>query len=177
MADHDEPRLSLAEWLVLCLISEQPTYGLALVELLSRDGPLGQVWWVAKAVVYRAIQRLEQLGLIRMTGEQRSSQGPVRSLIEATPAGRKLAETWLSRPVEHTRDVRSELLVKLALLDRTGADPHGLLTAQLAQLRPIAAALDERLQASSGFDYTLALWRHEAMSATVRFLETLTAQP
>ena len=188
MADRDEPheahgpleahlaRLSLAEWLVLSLISEQPTYGLALVELLSRNGPLGQVWWVAKAVVYRAIQRLDQLGLIRMTGEQRSSQGPARSLLEATPAGRKLAEAWLSRPVEHTRDVRSELLVKLALLDRAGADPHALLEAQLAQLRPTAAALEERLAASTGFGYTLTLWRHEALSATIRFLETLTAQ-
>ena len=31
-------RLSLAEWLVLCLVREEPTYGLVLVGLLARDG-------------------------------------------------------------------------------------------------------------------------------------------
>jgi hypothetical protein len=45
---------------------------------------------------------------------------------------------WLTRPVEHTRDVRSELLVKLALLDRAGKDPQPLLAAQREQLVPVA---------------------------------------
>ncbi|HEY7880372.1 MAG TPA: helix-turn-helix transcriptional regulator, partial [Streptosporangiaceae bacterium] len=114
----DEERLSLAEWLVLCLLREDPTYGRVLVGLLARDGPLGQVWSVPKAVVYRALPRLEALGLIRTVGEQRTSQGPVRSLYQATPAGDAAARAWLSTPVEHPRDVRSELMVKLALLDR-----------------------------------------------------------
>ena len=89
MADPCGQRLSLAEWQVLCLVREEPTYGLVLVGLLARDGSLGQVWSVPKAVVYRALQRLEQLGLIRTVGEQRTSQGPVRSLYEATPAGQR----------------------------------------------------------------------------------------
>src|SRR5215831_14902275 len=79
-------RLSLAEWLVLCLLREEPTYGLILVGLLARDGTLGQVWSVPKAVVYRALQRLEALGLIRTVGEQRTSQGPVRAHGQARPA-------------------------------------------------------------------------------------------
>ena len=169
-------RLSLAEWLVLCLVREEPTYGLVLVGLLARDGRLGQVWSVPKAVVYRALQRLETLGLIRTIGEQRTSQGPVRSLYQATPAGEAAARAWLSTPVEHPRDVRSELMVKLALLDRSGIDSRDLLQAQLATLLPVAAALDDRLRATTGFEHTLVLWRHEAMAATVRFLEALSAQ-
>ena len=74
---------------MLCLVREEPTYGLVLVGLLARDGRLGQVWSVPKAVVYRALQRLETLGLIRTVGEQRTSLGPVRSLYQATPAGRR----------------------------------------------------------------------------------------
>ena len=66
-------------------------------------------------------------------------------------------------------------MVKLALLDRSGIDCRDLLQAQLARLLPVAAALDERLRATTGFEHTLVLWRHEAMTATVRFLETLTA--
>jgi len=169
-------RLSLAEWLVLCLVREEPTYGLVLVGLLARHGRLGQVWSVPKAVVYRALQRLETLGLIQTIGEQRTSQGPVRSLYQATPAGEAAVRGWLSTPVEHPRDVRSELMVKLALLDRSGTDSRDLLRAQLAALLPVAAALDDRLRATTGFEHTLVLWRHEAMTATVRFLEALTAQ-
>ena len=169
-------RLSLADWLVLCLVREEPTYGLVLVGLLARDGSLGQVWSVPKAVVYRALQRLEALGLIRTIGEQRTSQGPVRSLHQVTPAGEAAASAWLGAPVQHPRDVRSELLVKLALLDRGGIDSRDLLQAQLARLLPVAAALDDRLHDSTGFEHTLVLWRHEAMTATLRFLETLAAQ-
>jgi DNA-binding PadR family transcriptional regulator len=172
----EQERLSLAEWLVLCLVREEPTYGLVLVGVLSRGGGRGQVWSVPKAVIYRALQRLEALGLIRTVGEQRTSQGPVRSLFEATPAGQAAAGTWLGTPVEHARDVRSELMVKLALLDRSGTDSRDLLQAQLARLLPVAAALDDRLRATTGFEHTLVLWRYEAMTATLRFLEALTAQ-
>src|SRR6201981_2829833 len=169
-------RLSLAEWLVLCLVREEPTYGLVLVGLLARDGRLGQVWSVPKAVVYRALQRLEPLGLIRTGGEQRTRQGPGRSAFPAPPAGDAAARAWLSTPVEHPRDVRSELMVKLALLDRSGIDSQDLLQAQLDRLLPVAAALDDRLRATTGFEHTLVLWRHEAMAATLRFLQTLAAQ-
>jgi DNA-binding PadR family transcriptional regulator len=176
MTDPGGQRLSLAEWLVLCLVREEPTYGLVLAGLLARDGSLGQVWSVPKAVVYRALQRLEALGLIQTIGEQRTSQGPVRSLYQATPAGQTAAGAWLSTPVEHARDVRSELMVKLALLDRSGLDSRDLLRAQLGRLLPVAAALDDRLRATTGFEHTLVLWRHEAMTATLRFLEALAAQ-
>jgi hypothetical protein len=66
-------------------------------------------------------------------------------------------------------------MVKLALLDRSGIDAQDLLRAQLDRLRPVAAALGERRQASTGFEHTLILWRHEAMTATLRFLEALSA--
>jgi DNA-binding PadR family transcriptional regulator len=173
-----EHRLSLAEWLVLCLVREEPTYGLVIAQLLERDGSLGRIWSVPKGSVYFALQRLELLGLIRMAGKQRSMEGgPTRSLLEATPAGRAAAQAWLSTPVEHARDVRSELMMKLALLDRTGSDSRALVRAQLAQLLPVAAALDDQLSASTGFEHTLVLWRHAAMTATMRFLEALIVSP
>jgi PadR family transcriptional regulator AphA len=168
-----ERRLSLAEGLVLCLVSEGPTYGLILAGLLAPDGSLGQIWSVPKAMVYYTLQQLELLGLIRMTGEQQASRGRARSVCEITPAGRAAAETWLSLPVDHIRDVRSELMVKLALHDRTGADSGPLVRAQLARLGPAADALDDRLRTATGFEHTLVLWRHEAMTATVQFLTAL----
>jgi DNA-binding PadR family transcriptional regulator len=176
MPDAGEPALSLSEWLVLCLICEGPTHGNAIAGLLARGGGLGQVWRVHKAVIYRAMERLEPLSLVRTAGEQRSTQGPVRSLVEATPAGQAAASAWLSRPVAHARDIRSELLVKLALLDRAGADSRELLRAQQELLAPIVAALADRLQVATGFDRTVALWRHETITATLRFLDALQLQ-
>jgi DNA-binding PadR family transcriptional regulator len=174
--DADERRLSLAEWLVLCLVRERPTYGLLIAQQLDRDGSLGRIWSVPKGSVYLALQRLQLLGLIRTAGTQRAGQGgPARTLLQATPAGRAAAQAWLSTPVEHPRDVRSELMIKLALLDRAGSDSRALVRAQLARLRPLAAALDDQLGATTGFEHTLALWRHGAMTATMRFLQTLTA--
>lgn len=177
IARDDEPHLSLAEWLVLCLLCEEATYGLVLTGLLARDGSIGQVWWVPKSMVYRALQRLERADLVRATGQQRSRHGPDRSLYEATAGGRLAAGAWLRTPAEHARDVRSELMVKLALLERTRADPRELLQAQMAQLLPVAAALDDRLHAATGFEHALALYRHESVSATLRFLEALMSRP
>ena len=176
MAAEEERSLSLAEWLVLCLVCEEHRHGFAIARILDREGSMGQVWRVPKPVIYRALQRLELLGLVQTAQQQPSSQGPVRSLIDATQVGRNAAADWLTRPVEHTRDVRSELLVKLALLDRAGTDPQPLLEAQREQLAPVAEALHDRLAAASGFDRTLALWRYETVSATVRFLDALCAQ-
>lgn len=167
-----ERRLSLAERLVLCLVREGPAHGHGLAGLLARGGSLGQIWPVPRATVYRILQRLELLGLIRATGEQRPNPGgPVRSVYTVTPAGQAAAQAWLSTPVEHSRDVMPELMVKLALLDRAGADSQALVRAQYDQLLPLAAALDDRLSVTTGFEHTLVLWRREAMTATMQFLE------
>jgi DNA-binding PadR family transcriptional regulator len=175
MTSPEDRTLSLSEWLVLCLVCEQPRHGFAIARLLEAEGTLGKVWRVPKPVIYRALQRLEQLGLVRTAEQQASSQGPVRSLVDATEAGREAAAAWLTTPVSHTRDVRSELLVKLALLDRAGTDPRPLLATQREHLVPLAGALHARLDDATGFDRTLALWRYETVSATIRFLDALSA--
>jgi DNA-binding PadR family transcriptional regulator len=140
MRDRAEARLSLTEWLVLCVSAEKPTHGFAIAAQLGRGSALGAVWYVARPQVYRCLERLAGLGLIRELGQERSSAGPVRQLCEVTPAGRELAEAWLVRPARHGRDVLSELLVKLALLDRAGADAGGLIRAQRTSSRPSPAA-------------------------------------
>lgn len=166
------PGLSLAEWLVLCLASERPTHCFAIAGLLAEDGSLGRVWHVRKAVVYRAAQRLERLGLIMMAPDKQPSRlGPARVPLWATPEGRQAAEEWLRQPACHARDIRSELLMKIALLDRACADPRDLLRAQRSQLAPIADALVGQIPATTGFDQVLIQWRHESVSATLRFLD------
>jgi hypothetical protein len=67
-------------------------------------------------------------------------------------------------------------MVKLALLDRAGADPQELFRKQRAHFLHIASALDDHLHAATGFDRIIALWRHEAMSATIQFLDAMCPQ-
>jgi PadR family transcriptional regulator AphA len=113
------------------------------------------------------------LGLIASAGEEPAERGPIRYLVKITRSGGAAAESWQHRPVQHTRDIRSELLVKLALLHRSGTDPHDLLVAQRALLVPIVDALRDRAASAAGFDRTLMLWRYETASATIRFLDAL----
>jgi DNA-binding PadR family transcriptional regulator len=176
MPDPGARQLRLPDWLMLCVVCEQPTHGFAVAGLFSREGSLGRVWQVSKPAVYAAMGRLERLGLVQLAGEQHTSQGPARSLVKATPAGQTAARKWLRTPVMHGRDVRSELMIKLALLDRAGGDPGELLKEQRAKFDPLAAALANRLHAATGTEHILALWRHKAMSATMQFLNDLTGR-
>jgi PadR family transcriptional regulator AphA len=169
------PGLSLAEWLVLCLVSQEPAHGFAVAALLAPDGSVGMAWHVQKGEVYRAVQRLQRLGLITAEGRQYSRQGPPRSRLHATPEGHRAVQDWLRQPAAHPRDVRSELLAKLALLSRAGADPSDLLQAQRRQFAPVADRLAGRLRTATGFDQDLARWQHESVGAALRFLDTLLA--
>jgi hypothetical protein len=36
-------------------------------------------------------------------------------------------------------------------------------------------AIEDRLEEATGFEYTLALWRHESISASLRFLQAASA--
>jgi len=131
---------------------------------------------VSKPAIYRAVLRLERLGLVQVNGQQHASPGPERLLVTATRPGCTAAKGWLRQPVTHGRDVQPELMLKLALLDRAGSDPRELLTGQRAEFGPLAAALASRVEATTGFDHTLALWRHQAMSATMQFLDEAAQQ-
>jgi PadR family transcriptional regulator AphA len=167
------PSLSLAEWTVLALISEHPAHGFALCQLTAPGGELGRIWHIPRPVIYRAIGRLAEAGLVAPQAVE-SGRGPQRTIYAATPAGRNAALDWLDTPVQHVRDVRSHLPIKLALLDRTGSDPAGLLRRQKAILEPIALAISAERLHHAGFDATLLAWRWATAAAALSFLDDIT---
>ena len=122
-------------------------------------------------MVYRAIDVLTAQGLVEKQGSEESAQGPSRTLLAATAAGRRALGRWLSTPVKHPRDVRSELMLKLLLLDRAGRDPGKLVAAQRKAFEPLERSLATRLERSEGFEHTLTLWRYTAMQAALAFLD------
>jgi DNA-binding PadR family transcriptional regulator len=167
------PEMSLPEWLVLAILSQQQAHGFAVAQLTASGGDLGRVWQIPKAVVYRAIGRLLEAGLIVPEGTE-PGLGPQRTVYAATGDGQAAAERWLHEPVEHVREIRSELLLKLALLDRAGVDPAGLLRAQRAVLEPLVGAIESRRADSQGFDATLLAWRRANAVAALEFIDIIT---
>jgi DNA-binding PadR family transcriptional regulator len=167
------PDLSLAESVVLAIVDEAPIHGFGVAALVSREGAIGRVWQIPKPVVYRALGRLDEAGLVAV-GPEEPGRGPTRRPYAVTDAGRAQVAEWLALPVEHVRDVRSELLVKLALLDRRGSSAIPLLTAQREAFAPIVDGLTRRPDAGpAGFDHTLATWRRANAEAAVAFIDAL----
>jgi DNA-binding PadR family transcriptional regulator len=167
------PSLSLAEWTVLALISERPTHGFAIAQLTAPDGELGRIWHIPRPIIYRAIGRLEEAGLVAPQAVE-SGRGPHRTIYSVTASGRQAVADWLDTPVQHVREVRSQLLIKLALLDRAGTDPSGLLQRQKAILQPIASAISAERPPRKGFDATLLAWRRASAAAALSFLDDIT---
>jgi PadR family transcriptional regulator AphA len=163
-----EVPMALAEWTVLVLLSQRPAHGFAVSQLTAPDGELGRIWRIPRPVVYRAIGRLLDAGFITPESVE-PGLGPQRTIYSVTPAGREEAERWLSMPVEHVRDIRSHLLIKLALLHRAGRDPAGLLD-------PIARAMQAPQPEPDGFDEILLAWRRATAAAALGFLDDITAK-
>lgn len=164
--------LSPGEWAVLGLLVEQPRHGFALVKAMAPDGEIGRVWSLPRPLVYRALTTLQAKGLASAMGIERSEVGPLRQPVAPTDRGREELFAWLSTPVEHLRDVRSLLMLKLALMSRLGQDPQPLIEAQARHFSVLVQALEQRAnEAENRFDRLLMLWRVESGRAAMRFLE------
>jgi PadR family transcriptional regulator AphA len=163
--------LSPAAWAVLGVVAEGPTHGFALAQILAADGALGQVWTLPRPMVYRELSKLVALGLVAERATEHSHRGPARTIVAVTPAGRRTVKDWLAAPVDHVRDVRSSLLLKLALLQRAGVDPRPLLRAQQQRLGPQLAGLEQLRDRAVGFERLLGQWRLASSQATLQFLD------
>lgn len=172
-----ERELSVAEWAVLALVAEQPSHGFALARELGESGAVGRIWTVPRPLVYRALEILSERGLVRADGQEPGVRGPRRTIVRATPTGRRRVRAWLRRPVEHVREVRTLFLLKLLFLARAGLDAGVLVERQRAALEPVIGGLESRLAIAEAFERTLVLWRLESATATLRFLDRLKESP
>lgn len=165
------PTLSLNEWAVLGLLAERPRHGYDIAAELGPDAAVGQVWRVERRFVYRALDRLEGLGLARPARAEPGDAGPPRTVYAATAEGAAAVDGWLSTPVDHLRDVRNALLLKLVVAGRLGVDPASLVEAQRRHFaRPLTALADR-----PPGDDPVTLWRHHSAAAVAAFLDDLAA--
>src|SRR6201995_5727337 len=142
--------LSTGEWAALALVAEGLTHGFAVARALRPGGEVGRGWAMRRPLVYRTLDVLEDRELVRPAGTEESDSGPPRQLLEATEAGRERGRAWLEAPVEHVRDARSELMLKLLFLDRADRDPATLLAAQHERLSAQAGELESAVDAAAG---------------------------
>lgn len=148
----------------LVLISQGVGHGYDVARHFAPDGSLGSVLTHSRPVVYRAVKQLESAGLIA-TSEGLGVRGQLKWTLACTATGHRAARDWLTRPVEHLRDMRSRFFVRLLLLQRAGEDPRDFVRAQ-------RAALESRttdLLANTSRD-AVSLWRREQARAAMRFL-------
>ncbi len=162
-----------SEWAVLALLAEGPSHGFAMARAMAEDGEIGRVWSLRRPRVYYAIEALTGLGFARPAETTPSRSGPDRTVLRITPSGRRAVTDWLATPVEHVRDARSLLLLKLLFLDRREIDPGPLLRAQRARFESIVGRLQASVDLAHGFDATLLRWRLETASAAVRFIDAM----
>src|SRR5947207_6991636 len=160
-----ERSLAPGEWAVLALPSERPSPGWAVASQLGPSGELGSVWSLGRPLVYRSIDILAERGLIEPAGHEPGLRGPNRTLYHTTCAGANALVQWLEEPVEHVRDVRSLLLLKLIFAERTGIDPSSMLEAHHERIAAAVAALEERRRASAGSEAILLRFRVESTRA------------
>lgn len=164
--------LTLAEHTCLALVAQRHAHGWAVGSALAPDGEVGRIWSLSRPLTYRALDALVERGLVRRRGAS-PGHGRDRTLLAATPAGRRAVTAWLDEPVHHLRDVRTELLVKLELRRRAGLDLEPLLLAQRAASDEQLAALTRAERSGDLVD----LWRAESARAVRRFLEHVLRPP
>jgi tRNA-Thr(GGU) m(6)t(6)A37 methyltransferase TsaA len=164
---------SLSEWAALGLLCERPRHGWAVARELASDGEVGRIHSSTRALVYRALAQLREAGLVEARGLTPSDAGPERTTLAPTRRGRAAFRRWRETVVEHVRDLRSELMLKLLFLERSGVDPAPLLTEQRMVLARTEAALEAQLASAAGFERTLALWRLSVGRAALSFVEGL----
>jgi DNA-binding PadR family transcriptional regulator len=169
-----DDELLLGDWACLGILCAAPSHGFAISARLRPTGDVGRVWSLSRPLTYRSLDKLLERELIHAVGEEPGIAGGNRTILAPTRLGRAAFRRWVTTPVSHVRDLRSELLLKLVLAELCSIDVTAMLRLQRHQLHETVAALDQHVDA--GHD-VVALWRAEASAGALRFVERLLVTP
>lgn len=164
--------LLLGEWACLGILSERPAHGYDVAMRLSPSGDIGRVWSLSRPLTYRAIDQLAERRLVMAVTEEIGVASGNRTIVAPTAEGSIALQRWLSQPVPHLREVRTEFLLKLVLSEHLQLDTKPIIAAQREVFAPIAAALRRSGRGMHEAD-PVEIWRNESSRAVLRFLERL----
>jgi PadR family transcriptional regulator, regulatory protein AphA len=97
---------------LLGLLRREPRHGYELAREFAPDTPLGEVVHLEMSMLYALLKKLERDGYVRSSMQIQGSRPP-RKVFELTNSGHQALDDWLAEPVERTRDLRLEFLLKL----------------------------------------------------------------
>jgi DNA-binding PadR family transcriptional regulator len=161
------------EWAVLGLLCERPAHGWAVAKSLDPSGELGAIWSLGRPLVYRSIEMLNRSRLIEPVGHEPGIRGPNRTIFAASPAGELAFSRWLEEPVDHVRDARSLLLLKIVLAERASVDLTGMLLDQRRSILAAVRSIEPTIGGTSGTRQMVLNFRLESMRGVLHFLEAL----
>jgi PadR family transcriptional regulator, regulatory protein AphA len=107
------------ELALLGFLNERPMYGYEILQCMADPGGLGHVWHVKQSQFYAFLGKLEDEGFI-YSELQLQENRPPRKIFHLTPAGTQVFLDWVHSPVEHSRDMRLDFLVKLYFIRKEG---------------------------------------------------------
>ena len=100
------------EHALLGLLMEAPRHGYDLTKEFAPGTTLADIVHLESGMLYAHIKKLEQRGWIESSLELQESR-PARRILTITEQGQEQLFDWLREPVEKTRDIRLEFLLKL----------------------------------------------------------------
>lgn len=103
-----------AEHAVLALLADAggTGHGYDLARQFQASQPLGEVLRLEPSMLYHHLKKLERNGWVTTAVEPQGSRPP-RQVHTLTESGRAEVDGWLADPVQRTREIRLEFLVKL----------------------------------------------------------------
>lgn len=170
-----------AEHAILGLLyfEEAGGHGYDLARHFADDRPLGDVLKLEPGMLYHHLKKLARTGWVTVDIEPQGTRPP-RQIYTLTDAGKDQLLRWLREPVQHTREIRLEFLIKLyfaRLLDPALAAE--LIRGQLDRSREVEATLESRLAASTSstedFGRQVLELRLLQTRAAIAWLESLQA--
>jgi len=141
------PDITTTGGALLGLLSKGPRSGYDLITFADRS--IAHFWPISRALVYRELARLEQLGMAKAT-MVKGRKAPDKRTYTISRAGANALAEWLDEPSLGTGRVKNEILLKCFFADRMSGDRleallddyRAALLADLADLESITARLD-----------------------------------
>ncbi len=130
--------------LALLALAGGTGHGYDLARQFGTGGALGDVLRLETSMLYHHLKKLERNGWATTTTEPQGNRPP-RQVHALTDAGRQELDRWLAEPVQRTREIRLDFLIKLYFAGRLHPETvPDLIDRQRAILADALARLDQQ---------------------------------
>lgn len=163
-----------AEYAILGLLAteESGSHGYDLARAFTAGEPLGEILRLEPGMLYHHLKRLERTDSVSQSTIQAGSRPP-RQMYRLTERGRDGLLAWLQSPVEHTREIRLDFLVKYYFAQRLEPQIAArLVDTQLSTLQELRQSLESR-ESTDAFLRSVTELRIAQTDAAIRWLESL----